>query len=208
MTTSERGVNDIAAPRGSVGAREAFALLTGAYDNIGDAVLRRRALSWARRFGPVHAYVSQATDGWIEELQFVDGDCEVDAGWLDTAHDYLNAHPDAAAAFGRRRERHPDRSIFNRLCDMEWNVAPGDVRSCGGDVMMRSDAWLRAGGYRDDLIAGEEPELCIRLRGAGWRIRCLDAPMTLHDAAITRWGQWWRRTVRTGCCVPPHFRAV
>jgi GT2 family glycosyltransferase len=149
----------------------------------------------ARNAGAQRALQLNPALAW---LQFVDGDCEVDAGWLDTAHDYLNAHPDVAAAFGRRRERHPDRSIFNRLCDMEWNVAPGDVRSCGGDVMMRSDAWLRAGGYRDDLIAGEEPELCIRLRGAGWRIRCLDAPMTLHDAAITRWGQWWRRTVRTG----------
>jgi GT2 family glycosyltransferase len=134
----------------------------------------------------------------LEFLQFVDGDCEVDPGWLDTAHAFLRANDGVAAAFGRRRERHPDVSVFNRLCDMEWNVPPGTVRSCGGDVMMRTAAWQRAGGYRDDLIAGEEPELCIRLRGAGWTIRCLDAPMTLHDAAILRWGQWWRRTTRTG----------
>lgn len=134
----------------------------------------------------------------LEFLQFVDGDCEVDAAWLDTAHDFLRANASVAATFGRRRERHPDVSVFNRLCDMEWNVPPGEVRSCGGDVMMRSQAWQRVGGYREDLIAGEEPELCIRLRGAGWTIRCLDAPMTLHDAAITRWSQWWRRTTRTG----------
>lgn len=134
----------------------------------------------------------------LEFLQFVDGDCEVDASWLDTAHDFLRANAGSAAAFGRRRERHPDVSVFNRLCDMEWNVPPGEVRSCGGDVMMRAAAWHRVGGYREDLIAGEEPELCIRLRGAGWTIRCLDAPMTLHDAAILRWGQWWRRTTRTG----------
>lgn len=134
----------------------------------------------------------------LEFLQFVDGDCEVDATWLDTAHAFLRANSGVAAAFGRRRERHPDVSVFNRLCDMEWNVPPGQVRSCGGDVMMRTQAWQRVGGYREDLIAGEEPELCIRLRGCGWTIRCLDAPMTLHDAAITRWGQWWRRTMRTG----------
>jgi GT2 family glycosyltransferase len=134
----------------------------------------------------------------LEFLQFVDGDCEVDATWLDTAHGFLCANVGVAAAFGRRRERHPDVSVFNRLCDMEWNVPPGQVRSCGGDVMMRTQAWQRVGGYREDLIAGEEPELCIRLRGGGWTIRCLDAPMTLHDAAITRWGQWWRRTMRTG----------
>jgi GT2 family glycosyltransferase len=131
-------------------------------------------------------------------IQFVDGDCEVDGSWLETAHAFLEAEPGVAAAFGRRRERHPEVSVFNRLCDMEWNVPPGTVRSCGGDVMMRTDALQRVGGYRDDLIAGEEPELCIRLRGAGWTIRCLDAPMTLHDAAITRWSQWWTRTMRTG----------
>jgi GT2 family glycosyltransferase len=131
-------------------------------------------------------------------IQFVDGDCEVDASWLETAHAFLAAEPGVAAAFGRRRERHPEVSVFNRLCDLEWNVPPGTVRSCGGDVMMRTDALQRVGGYRDDLIAGEEPELCIRLRGAGWTIRCLDAPMTLHDAAITRWSQWWTRTMRTG----------
>jgi glycosyltransferase involved in cell wall biosynthesis len=134
----------------------------------------------------------------LEYLQFVDGDCEVDANWLETAHDFLLSHDGVAAAFGRRRERHPERSVFNHLCDMEWNVPPGEVRSCGGDVMMRAESWRRVGGYREDLIAGEEPELCIRLRGAGWTIRCLDAPMTLHDAAITRWGQWWTRTTRTG----------
>jgi GT2 family glycosyltransferase len=131
-------------------------------------------------------------------LQFVDGDCEVEAGWLDTARDFLRAHERVAAVFGRRRERYPDRSIFNRLCDMEWNVPPGEVRACGGDVMMRTEALRRAGGYREDLIAGEEPELCIRIRADGWTIRCLDAPMTLHDAAILRWGQWWMRTKRAG----------
>jgi glycosyltransferase involved in cell wall biosynthesis len=131
-------------------------------------------------------------------IQFVDGDCEVDAAWLETAHAFLEATPSVAAAFGRRRERHPEVSVFNQLCDLEWNVPPGTVRSCGGDVMMRADAWLRVRGYRDDLIAGEEPELCIRLRAAGWAIRCLDAPMTMHDAAITRFSQWWMRTMRTG----------
>jgi GT2 family glycosyltransferase len=131
-------------------------------------------------------------------LQFVDGDCEVDASWLDTAHEYLSGNERVAAVFGRRRERYPERSAFNHLCDMEWNVPPGEVRSCGGDVMMRTEALRRAGGYREDLIAGEEPELCIRIRQAGWKIRCLDAPMTLHDAAILRWSQWWMRTKRTG----------
>lgn len=64
--------------------------------------------------------------------------------------------------------------------------------------MMRTDALAAVGGYRATLIAGEEPELCVRLRQRGWKIYRLDHEMTLHDAAMTRFSQWWRRTVRGG----------
>ena len=60
------------------------------------------------------------------------------------------------------------------------------------------DALQAAGGYRDDLIAGEEPELCVRLRAAGWKIWRLDHEMTLHDAAMLHFAQWWRRQMRSG----------
>jgi glycosyltransferase involved in cell wall biosynthesis len=134
----------------------------------------------------------------LQYVQFVDGDCELAQDWPRHAIEFLNAHEQVCAVFGRRRERHPDRSIYNRLCDHEWNVPIGEVRACGGDVMMRVTALETAGGYRDDLIAGEEPELCIRLRAAGWSIWRVDQEMTLHDAAITRFRQWWLRNVRSG----------
>jgi hypothetical protein len=38
----------------------------------------------------------------------------------------------------------------------------------------------------------------VRLRAAGWRVCRLDAEMAWHDAAMTRFGQWWRRTLRSG----------
>ena len=134
----------------------------------------------------------------VELIQFVDGDCEVVAGWLDHAVEFLATHPDVVVVCGRRRERDPARSIYNRLCDLEWDTPVGEALACGGDAMMRADAFRRAGGYRADLIAGEEPELCVRLRAQGGRIWRLDAEMTLHDAAMTRFGQWWRRTMRGG----------
>jgi glycosyltransferase involved in cell wall biosynthesis len=134
----------------------------------------------------------------VELVQFVDGDCAVADGWLSTATDFLAAHPDVAAACGRRRERHPERSIYNQLCDFEWDSPAGEVKACGGDVMTRLDALEAVGGYRDDCIAGEEAELCVRLRARGWRIWRLAAEMTLHDAAMTRLSQWWKRTIRTG----------
>lgn len=134
----------------------------------------------------------------IRYLQFVDGDCEVVGGWLESAAFHLDSHMECAAACGRRRERNPERSVFNRMCDLEWDTPVGDALSCGGDALFRVDALTQAGGFRDGLIAGEEPELCLRLRRLGWRIQRLDHEMTLHDAAITRWSQWWRRTMRAG----------
>lgn len=131
-------------------------------------------------------------------VQFVDGDCEVVEGWMDAALQHLGSHPHCAVVCGRRRERFPERSIFNRMCDQEWNTPVGDAVSCGGDALFRVEALTLSGGYRDDLIAGEEPELCLRLRRQGWGVHRLDREMTRHDAAMTHWTQWWRRSVRSG----------
>lgn len=134
----------------------------------------------------------------LDYVQFVDGDCELCADWLPAARDFLDSHPQVAVACGRRRERHVGKSIYNRLCDMEWDTPVGEARACGGDAMMRCTAFAAAGGYRAGLIAGEEPELCVRLRANGWRIWRLDADMTWHDAAMVRFEQWWKRSLRSG----------
>jgi GT2 family glycosyltransferase len=134
----------------------------------------------------------------IEFVQFVDGDCELVPGWLEAAVRFLQDRPDVAAVCGRRRERYSERTIYNRLCDLEWDTPVGEAKACGGDALMLAEAFAAVGGFRPDLIAGEEPELCVRFRQAGWKIWRLDAEMALHDAAMTRFGQWWRRAVRGG----------
>jgi GT2 family glycosyltransferase len=145
--------------------------------------------------------------GWtrLEELnsrvrfiQFVDGDCELDAKWLERAFTFIDAHPEVAIVCGRRRERFPDRSIYNRMADIEWNTPVGEAKYCGGDAMVRVEALRQVGGYNPTLIAGEEPDLCVRIRRHGWKILRIDAEMTLHDMAMTRFGQWWKRCERTG----------
>ena len=134
----------------------------------------------------------------LRYIQFVDGDCEILPGWLDEAREFLESRPEVAVACGRRRERYPEHSIYNKLCDMEWDTPLGEAKACGGDAMIRAAALLEVGGYRNDLIAGEEPELCVRLRLAGWKVWRIDRDMTLHDAAMMRFGQWWKRSVRSG----------
>lgn len=131
-------------------------------------------------------------------VQFVDGDCLVQPDWLEAAEAFLMSHPSAAVVCGRRREVNPEASVWNRLCDAEWDTPIGPAKACGGDALMRVAAVAAVGGYNPALIAGEEPELCVRLRQAGWEVWRIDQEMTLHDAAMTRFGQWWKRARRGG----------
>lgn len=141
-----------------------------------------------------------------EFVQFMDGDCELDRSWIEKAALFLRSNPNAAIACGRRRERFPERSIYNRLCDIEWDTPVGQTQECGGDFLVRSEAFSSVAGFRDALIAGEEPELCARLRGKGWTIWRIDAEMTRHDANMLHWWQWWRRSVRCGYCYAALYR--
>ncbi len=135
----------------------------------------------------------------IEFVQFVDGDCELSPGWLDAAVAALNAQPRAAVVFGRLRERRPEASVYNRLCELEWAGVPvGEVPACGGIAMMRTAALRQVGGFDPAVLAAEDDELCLRLRRAGWAIVRIPADMGWHDAAMTRFGQWWARAVRAG----------
>ena len=133
-----------------------------------------------------------------EFVQFLDGDCVLQPGWVKTATNVLSATPRAAMVCGRRRERFPEASVYNRLVDEEWNTPCGQVKTCGGDVLGRMEALVEVGGFNPNLIAGEEPELCLRLRAKGWEILRIDAEMSLHDAAMTRFDQWWQRARRAG----------
>ncbi|MBV8780492.1 MAG: glycosyltransferase family 2 protein [Phycisphaerae bacterium] len=134
----------------------------------------------------------------LQFVQFVDGDCVVDERWIDTARAAFEEFPKAAIVCGRRRERYPDRSVYNALCDLEWNTPIGEASECGGDAMMRILPIVAVGGFNPQLIAGEEPELCVRVRAAGWVIRRVDAEMTLHDANMLYFAQWWKRNLRAG----------
>ncbi len=137
----------------------------------------------------------------LEGADFVlllDGDCALQPGFVGAALAAFEAHPAAAVVCGRRRERFTGASVYNAMCDAEWDTPVGLARACGGDALMRLAAVRSVGGFRDGLIAGEEPELCVRLRAGGGQVWRIAAEMTLHDAAITQFGQWWRRAVRAG----------
>jgi len=134
----------------------------------------------------------------VEYVQFVDGDCEVFGNWLVQAIHELAKKNQLAVVCGQRKERYPEKSVYNRLCDIEWDTPVGEALACGGDALIRVSAFKQVGGYDSSLIAGEEPEMCVRLRRAGYGIERIDAEMTWHDADMMHVSQWWKRALRSG----------
>lgn len=128
---------------------------------------------------------------------FLDGDTILDPDFVISC---LPAFEDqtVVAICGNRREIYPEQSWYNRILDLDWISPPGVTDFCGGDALFRRTALVEAEGYDEGLIAGEEPELCRRLRGKGYKILHLDCPMTGHDLAMTRFAQYWKRATRTG----------
>lgn len=129
---------------------------------------------------------------------FLDGDCRLVEDFPAKAIEFLNQHEKAAVVCGRRFEAFPGASFYNRMADEEWNTRVGEAKACGGDSMVRVDALKQIGGFDSDLMASEEPEMAARLRARGWQIWRIAAEMSEHDAAIRHFGQWWRRTLRSG----------
>lgn len=153
------------------------------------------SMARARNAGFARVLELEPDTAWVH---FFDGDCTVVQGWVPKAVEFIRSRPDAAAVSGRRRELDPGVSIYNAMADMEWDASPGPAESVGGDALYRVQAFSQVGGFNQELIAGEEPELCFRLRSKDWKIYRAQGEMTLHDAQIYRFSQWWRRMVRGG----------
>ena len=149
----------------------------------------------ARNAGLKHALdLTPASDA----VMFVDGDCAIAEGFLNAGASKLAEDERIAVVVGRLREQFPDASVYNRLCDTEWIKPVGEISECGGNALIRVAALQEVGGYREDLIAGEEPEMCVRMAARGWKMACIDTDMGFHDARMTKFSQWWKRSTRCG----------
>jgi cellulose synthase/poly-beta-1,6-N-acetylglucosamine synthase-like glycosyltransferase len=139
--------------------------------------------------------------GWTSAksplVLFLDGDTQLHPQFVAKASAEL-ADPSIAAVWGHRRESNPGGSVYNRVLDLDWIYPPGWTEFFGGDVLIRRAALESVEGYNPQLIAGEEPEMCRRLRGRDWKILHIDQPMTQHDLRMTHFSQYWRRALRAG----------
>jgi cellulose synthase/poly-beta-1,6-N-acetylglucosamine synthase-like glycosyltransferase len=133
----------------------------------------------------------------LDYVHFIDGDCILRPDWIGAAVSFLESHPAVGAVFGRRREEDLTK-FYNRLMDVDWNHPAGEVTNFGGDCLVRFQAILDAGGWSSNTINAEDIDVSLRMREKRWLIQRLGVEMALHDARMTHFGEYWRRSVRAG----------
>lgn len=140
-----------------------------------------------------------------EIIQFLDADSFPHPQWLRTAVPVL--HDNAAAVTGQLHERYPDKNLYHRMANLEWNIRQSgnswsvteqEVRVFGGNVMITRAALLESGGYNEQLPAGEDPDLSYRIRQLGYKLIGLNQPMASHDICLNSLNQFNKRALRSG----------
>jgi glycosyltransferase involved in cell wall biosynthesis len=137
----------------------------------------------------------------IEYVQFLDGDCVLDPLFPAAAVATFKQEPDCAIVTGHLSERSPSGSAYHRLCAIEWRSPPGRIENfaaLGGIMAARVAMLKKVGGFNEQVIAGEDSELGVRMALARHSVIKIDQPMAVHDAHMHRFGEWWRRSVRAG----------
>ena len=141
-------------------------------------------------------------------VMFLDGDCALDGGFPSAAIETFEREADCAIVTGHLSERSPDASIFNRLCAIEWRSPAGRIENfaaLGGIMAARIAAFREVGGFNEQIIAGEDSELGVRLSLRKHSIIKIDKPMAVHDAQLLQFRQWWMRAVRGGHALAQRF---
>jgi len=129
-------------------------------------------------------------------IQFMDADTVLHPDWFQRACAVLD--DSNTAVCGHRREKYPAKNVYHRFTEMEWHYETGPCRYFGGEVLLRRSVLAATGGFDENLVAGEDPELSYRIRQNGWQILRIDAPMSTHDINMTAFRQYWKRAYRSG----------
>jgi GT2 family glycosyltransferase len=134
----------------------------------------------------------------LKYIQFIDGDTALDERWMANAIKVFYEQPDVALVAGQLDEKNSTKSLYKEMSALEWERAPGETLYSGGNCMIRSDVFVKIGGFNPKIIAGEDPELCYRLRKEGWKIWQINTLMGVHDSKILTFSQFLKRSMRTG----------
>jgi glycosyltransferase involved in cell wall biosynthesis len=117
-------------------------------------------------------------------ILFLDGDCELEPGFLPAALEAMSVDASLGVVAGRRRDFY--RSLDGRLQPAEREYyadkavkAPADP-GYGGCALYRRRALEEAGSFDPFLRAKEEQDLAQRIRAAGYHTHVLPIPMIRH----------------------------
>jgi len=102
-----------------------------------------------------------------EFLSFIDVDCEISAGYFESALRTLDA-TDASATGSRcvlPDQPHWTEALWDRLHRHSGDGYVGALN--GGNLIVRAPCFWAINGFRETLVSGEDPDLCERLIAAG-----------------------------------------
>jgi GT2 family glycosyltransferase len=143
----------------------------------------------------------QATAG--DFVLFLDGDMELYVGWVEQALALMARMPDVAAVTGRVLDYLP--GIIPQPGDQRagsFDDTLTEVRHGGGAALYRRAVLEQVGTFNPFLLSDEEPELCLRIRHAGYRVVRTNHPISYHYSAprtaISTLMARWRRHLYMG----------
>lgn len=117
-----------------------------------------------------------------EFVYILDGDMEMNSGFLEQAITFMNLHPDVAGVAGRMVEQNTHSLEYvGRSERAETHMQPGQVDRLDMGALYRRNA-IEAVGYFSDrnLHSYEEFDLAVRLRALGWRLWRLPVDAANH----------------------------
>jgi len=119
-----------------------------------------------------------------EYVMFVDGDCELQMGFVEEALEVFHRDESLGTVVGTRGtvySRDSDKAITPSEEEVCWDRERDfEITSTGGIAMIRKSCLDLVGGFNPFMRSNEERELCLRVRNAGFKIRCIPVPMMLH----------------------------
>lgn len=122
-----------------------------------------------------------ATTEW---LCLLDGDIELEEGFLSRALVFLESRPEVAGFAGHLDERHwRGGRVVGGDHDLYRIGSGGEIRVLGAAWLCRRLAFDQVGGFDPALPAEEDFEICVRLRRAGWKLWTESEVMGWHDCA-------------------------
>jgi glycosyltransferase involved in cell wall biosynthesis len=148
------------------------------------------------RIAAVRNYGAKQTNP--EYLSFIDADCAIPEDYFENAVGVIERAGAAATGCGVDLPASPD-WIEATWHDLHYVARDRDVAYLNsGNFFVTKSAFDVVGGFREDLWTGEDAELGLRLRSAGYRIRSSPSVNAIHYGNPKSLGAFYRRTVWHG----------